>query len=84
MKVRPLALALMATIAVAPLAALAAWPSNATAAVVITDAPGQQILPEIATLADGGYYVAWLDGGGGFDVRLQRYDRNGNALWAAG
>ena len=88
MKVRPLALALMATIAAAPLAALAAWPTNANSAVVVSAAPGYQVLPEIATLADGGYYVAWLEGGegyaNGFDVRLQRYDRNGNALWAAG
>jgi hypothetical protein len=74
----------MGTIVAAPQAAQAAWPSNATAAVVVTDAPGQQVLPEIVALADGGYYVAWFDGGSGFDVRLQRYDRNGNALRANG
>jgi hypothetical protein len=68
----------------APVAAYAAWPSNATSAVVVTDAPGQQVQPKIVPLADGGYYVAWFDGGNGFDVRLQRYDRNGNALWANG
>lgn len=84
MKLRLHGLILMGTIVAAPQAAQAAWPSNATAAVVVTDAPGQQVQPKIVALDDGGYYVSWLDGNGNFDVRLQRYDRKGNALWANG
>ncbi len=85
MKLRLPALSLVAAaISVAPLAALAQWPANADSAVVISDAPGEQVQPKIVALDDGGYYVSWFDGGGQYDVRLQRYDRNGNALWATG
>lgn len=75
-------LAVSATALAAPEVASAGWPPDATSAVVISDAPGNQVLPEIEMLDDGGYYLAWLDGGNGFDVRLQRFDRKGNALWA--
>ena len=85
MKPRLLALSLAAASAsVVPLPALAQWPSNADSAVVVAAAPGEQVQPKIVPLDDGGYYVSWFDGGSGYDVRLQRFDRNGNALWAPG
>lgn len=65
--------------------AIADWPHDPGSAVVITNAPGDQVQPKVKVLRDGGYYVSWFDGGaGGYDVRLQRFDAKGNALWQSG
>jgi hypothetical protein len=52
---------------------------------VNTTTASHQARPTVATLADGGYVVAWfayvgIDYGSDIDIYAQRYDANGNAL----
>ena len=60
----------------------AAWSSNPAVNLAVGDGAGEQVLPKIAGLADGSCYVGWFDNGGGsYQVRLQRLDPAGNEVW---
>lgn len=75
-----LALAAPALLAASPLAT-AQFSSDAGTNLAVGDGPGGQVLAKLVPTADGGSYIAWFDGGAGYDVRLQRLDAQGNALW---
>lgn len=71
-------LALLAT--ALPVASFAQW-SQPT---ILSDNTGDQTLPKIKTTLDGGCYVSWYDAsGGGYHIRIQRFDRDGNQLFPA-
>lgn len=73
---RPLALLLLA----APLAAQ--WSPSAASNLSLADGAGEQVLNKIALTSDGGAYVGWFDNrNGGYEVRLQRLDRDGVEQW---
>ncbi|MCA9255609.1 MAG: hypothetical protein KDA33_08215 [Phycisphaerales bacterium] len=62
--------------------AFAQWPSNAASNLRLTDRTGEQTQSKIRATSDGGCYVSWYDNSsGGYDVYLQRLDRDGNILW---
>jgi hypothetical protein len=74
--------ALVALLA-APLAAQ--WPEDPALNQAVVTAAGDQALPKAAPTADGGSWVAWFDqASGNYDVRLQRFDSQGRALFAPG
>jgi hypothetical protein len=64
----------LALLALAPAAALA-FGTNLPGAT-----NGDQLRPEVASMADGGFVVAWVDRSDGVKVRAQRYDSGGNAV----
>jgi hypothetical protein len=62
---------------------LGLWTSDPAENTVITTMNGEQVLPKIAVDSNGYAYVSWFSNeAGNYDVRLQRVDRDGNALWA--
>ena len=63
--------------------AAAQWSPNAAQNLSVADGAGEQVLNKIALLPDGGCYVGWFDNrNGGYEVRLQRLDRDGQEQWA--
>ncbi|MBK6911742.1 MAG: T9SS type A sorting domain-containing protein [bacterium] len=65
------------------LSALAQWPTDPAQNLLICDHTGEQALPKIAALSDGGCYIAWQDlASGNYDIYLQRLDANGVPQWA--
>lgn len=64
-----------------PSLVFASWGSTPT---FLSTLSGEQNQPKVRATADGGAYVSWFDNStGGFDVRLQRLDANGDEMWAA-
>lgn len=64
-------------------AAHAEWSDDPAANFVVADDAGGASQPHIVAAPDGGFYVSWnASQAGGFDIRLQRLDANGNELWA--
>lgn len=65
--------------------ASAQWPNNPAVNLPIRVDVSDQNQPKIRPTSDGGCYISWFDGiGSGWDVRLQRLDRDGHALWPVG
>lgn len=61
----------------------AQWPDDPSTNLPIADLADSQVQAKLRVTADGGAYVSWFDNsGGGYDVRLQRLDAQGNELWA--
>ncbi len=78
----PLRPALVALVLCASASAgLAQFSSDAAANLAVGAGPGDQVQAKVVATADGGCYVAWFDGGAGYDVRLQRLDAGGNEQW---
>ena len=79
------------SIAVAALAAPALatiaqgqWSSDSATNLLVGGGTGEQVQPKIVPTSDGGCYVSWYDNStGGYDVRLQRLDAEGNAQLGA-
>jgi hypothetical protein len=67
----------IAAIALA-LVSLAPAPAQAFGANLPTLTNGDQLRPEVASMPDGGFVVAWVDRGDGVKIRAQRYDGGGN------
>ncbi|MCP3919876.1 MAG: hypothetical protein GY711_30455 [bacterium] len=61
--------------------AMGQWSPDDTVNFSVADGSGGQVQPKIAPTADGGCFISWLDGGAGFDVRVQRLDAAGNELF---
>jgi hypothetical protein len=61
--------------------ALAQWSSDPAVNTVVADGAGEQTQPKIVAAPDGSYYVSWTDAPGEYDIRLQKLDAAGNALW---
>ncbi|MCB9864346.1 MAG: hypothetical protein H6820_13400 [Phycisphaerales bacterium] len=63
--------------------AFAQWSSNSAVNLAIADRSGEQTQSKIGATSDGGCYISWYDNSsGGYDVYIQRLDRDGNELWA--
>ena len=61
---------------------LGQWTSNPTENTAITTMNGEQALPKIAVDGNGYSYISWFTTEtGNYNVRLQRLDSDGNALW---
>ena len=54
------------------------WSSDPIVNLPVADAAGTQVQPKVAPTSDGGCYISWFDGAGGYDVRLQKLDSGGN------
>lgn len=67
----------LAAIALA-LAALAPAPAQAFGTNLPSLTGGDQLRPEVSSMPDGGFVVAWVDRGDGVKIRAQRYDGGGN------
>ena len=63
---------------------LGQWTSNPIENTAIATASGEQALPKIAVDSNGYAYVSWFTTEtGGYNVRLQRLDPDGNTIWPA-
>jgi hypothetical protein len=63
----------------------AQWNSDPSQNTPLSTAPGEQALPKIAACTDGSVYIAWFSvESGNYNVRLQRLDKDGVALWEPG
>ena len=60
----------------------AQWSSDPAVNLPVADAAGTQVQPKVAPTSDGGCYVSWFDGAGGYDVRLQKLDSAGYEVFA--
>jgi hypothetical protein len=61
------------------------WSADTSTNQVVSDATSDQSQPKVVPAKDGGYWVSWFDGiGTGWDVRLQRYGVQGDAIFPAG
>ncbi len=59
------------------------WSSDSLQNTDVIVHSGEQSVPKIAALSDGGCYVAWYDHrGSNYDMYLQRLDANGQKVWA--
>lgn len=61
----------------------AQWVDDSTMHQVVADGTGEQVQPKIVTDGTDGVYISWYTSVSGYDVRLQRLDREGNPLWGA-
>jgi hypothetical protein len=62
--------------------AQADWSSDPVVNTPVSAVAGEQVQPKVVPGPDGGTYVSWFDNRvGGYDVYLQRFDRDGNPLW---
>ena len=60
----------------------AQWNDDAASNTVICDLSGSQAIPKIGTHDNGDSYVGWFSGENrNYNVRLQRFDVNGNEQW---
>ena len=60
----------------------AQWSSDPAVNLPVADAAGTQVQPKVAPTSDGGCYISWFDGAGGYDVRLQKLDSAGYEIFA--
>lgn len=61
------------------------WPSDANVNLTIAEAANEQTQTKVRPTSDGGCYVSWYSTqSGGYDMWLQRLDRNGVPQWAGG
>ena len=60
----------------------AQWSSDPAVNLPVADAAGTQVQPKVAPTPDGGCYISWFDGAGGYDVRLQKLDSTGDEIFA--
>ena len=61
---------------------LAQWPTSAGANLAVADGAGEQVLPKVAPLRDGGCYVGWFENrSGSYAVRLQERLPGRRPIW---
>ncbi|MFW5725033.1 MAG: InlB B-repeat-containing protein, partial [Bacteroidota bacterium] len=64
--------------------AVAQWSDDATQNFRVTDLAGEQVIPKTAVCANGDFYVGFLSSEDeNYNVRLQRFDSQGNPQWAS-
>jgi hypothetical protein len=74
---------LIAGILLAPFILFAQWSANPAVNNVICNLANDDALPKVAVCTNGDTYIAYFSSAGGnYNVRLQRLDVLGNALWA--
>jgi hypothetical protein len=58
------------------------WSNDPAVNTAICTLGGEQAIPKIVVGPSGDYYISWFSNdSGNYDVRLQRLDADGNALW---
>jgi hypothetical protein len=58
------------------------WSTDPSVNNVIADMSGEEVIPKIATAADGTTYIGWFSNeSGNYNVRLQKLDVFGNLQW---
>lgn len=63
----------------------AQWSSDPAVNNQITSLTGDQTLPKVVSAPNGDTYISWFSNeAGNYNVRLQRFDANGNEMWASG
>ena len=73
-----------------PLLATPQWSKDPAANLVLSDGAGSEVQAKLAPGPNGSSYASWFDSDPvgspafGYDVRLQRVDASGNALWSSG
>lgn len=71
---------MMFLLAAAP--CLAQWSADSSVNLAVADLSGEQTQSKIRPTADGGAFISWFDNrSGGYDVYLQRIDKNGVEQW---
>ncbi len=66
-----------------PLLSIGQWSTSPAVNNAINTMTGEQAIPKIATCPSGDTYIAFFSSeSGNYNVRLQRLDAQGNALWA--
>lgn len=61
----------------------AQWSSNPAENLQLSNFPGEDVIPKTALCPNGDVYVGYYAlGSGGYTIRLQRLDHQGNVLWA--
>ena len=71
-------------LALLPSLASAQWSTDPVGNRALVENPSDQNQPKLAATADGGAWLAWLDGiGSGWDVRVQRLEASGLGSFAA-
>jgi hypothetical protein len=69
--------------AIIPALSFSQWSTSPAVNNAINTLSGEQAIPKIATCPSGDTYIAsFSNEGGNYNVRLQRLDAQGNALWA--
>jgi len=80
---RLLATIILLAIIAAPV--FAQWSDDPMVNTTVNDQTGEQTQPKVGSLSDDGFYVGFYNhSSGNYDIYLQRYDVDGNALWADG
>ncbi len=63
----------------------AQWSTDANVNNLVGGIAGDDVIPQVATTTDGHTYISWFSlEGGNYNVRMQLFDVNGNALWQPG
>ena len=59
------------------------WSDDPTQNIAVTHLGGDQATPAIVTMDNGDFFIAWFSNATSenYDVRMQKYDPDGNALW---
>jgi len=61
---------------------MAQWSDNPSLNLQVTSLPGEDVIPKVGFGPNGDYYIAYFSSeSGNYNVRLQRYDSQGNRLW---
>ena len=69
-------------LAVSPLLSQAQWSSNPAINLQVSNLPGEDVVPKTALCPNGDVYVGYFAlVNGTYNVRLQRFDHQGNILW---
>lgn len=78
---RSLSVAVLLASSLAP-AVHADWSTDPAVNTPVAVAANDTVQPKVVEGPDGGCYVSWFDNRtGGYDVYLQRFDRDGNPMW---
>ncbi len=65
-----------------PNSSLAQWPTDPSANLLICDHSGEQTIPKVAAISDGGCYISWWDNSSGhYCMYLQRVNALGEIQW---
>lgn len=80
----PCLFALSLVLAALPSPGHAQWSSDPAVNLSVADGIGSEVQAKVAPTADGGGWISWFDGGGGYDVRVQKLDSTGNEVLAHG
>lgn len=60
----------------------AEWSNDPAMNTIVSNSDGEQAIPKIGNCPNGDVYLSWFSNeNGNYNVRLQRFDENGNEMW---